>query len=305
MNHIIKTQARILGVLFGVYLLIAGASGLIQAHTHSVNRGLLEKNRTEQHFWQAVAGESSTSAVTVDNLLAEDLRVANTSADKISAFRGDSNKYGGITDAIGEDPFDGSSLNCVECGPLKPDVQRKLAQVRAGDVQNVLRDTAQAYDVEGYTFTPFAISAALWLVIVYLMAFPVTYILAHQAMGEKMVKSWHMLVSFPLLWACVSVSNARTGHTQAKNIREQFPDYAQILDQTDEALGKVRIDAPERAILKKTRDDVYTELLRQVSDSHEGKSKDDLRLLMDDLDRTAVAVQAMGSAKDEFETWDK
>lgn len=91
----------------------------------------------EIHFYREVAGTDNDRGGML-NKLALDLR--HTRADQLYQFRGDANKYGGIANELGFDPFNGAS--CSECGPLDEDVRANVAAVKAGNLGAVLSDIA-------------------------------------------------------------------------------------------------------------------------------------------------------------------
>jgi hypothetical protein len=87
----------------------------------------------EQQFWSIVAGEQGAPPG-VFGKLATDLK--NTPDDELDDFRGDSNRYGGITDELGFDPFNGT--DCSECGPLDQYVINTVIDIRSGRLTVVL-----------------------------------------------------------------------------------------------------------------------------------------------------------------------
>lgn len=102
----------------------------------------------QDHFYRVVAGQSESDSPTVADQLASDLRakLGPVSAQSrslpaaIESFRGDPNVYGGITGALGADPF--TSGDCAECGPLTSSVKAKLLQVKQGRLEEVLAEEA-------------------------------------------------------------------------------------------------------------------------------------------------------------------
>lgn len=89
----------------------------------------------QQQFWSIVAGEQG-APVGVFGKLASDLR--DLEIEKLGGFRGDSNRYGGISEELGFDPFNGT--NCSECGPLDQEVINTVVDVKSGRLGVVLTD---------------------------------------------------------------------------------------------------------------------------------------------------------------------
>ena len=87
----------------------------------------------QQQFWKIVAGEQGAPPG-VFGKLANDLH--EIPLYELGSFRGDSNRYGGITDELGYDPFNGE--NCSECGPLDIAVQNNVVAARDGSLTSVL-----------------------------------------------------------------------------------------------------------------------------------------------------------------------
>jgi hypothetical protein len=97
-------------------------------------RDKLDAAKTQQVFWRVVAGREQGNESGVLNKLANDLRA--TPASELVDFRGDSNRYGGITEALGYDPFNGP--NCQECGPLDDAVVADAIEIKKGGLQAVV-----------------------------------------------------------------------------------------------------------------------------------------------------------------------
>lgn len=94
------------------------------------------------HFWLVVAGQIPSGQATVDNALADDLRVrlgkhgANAPLPvKITSMLGREGSYGGVRDVLGFDPFDSSI--CDECGPLTTQTLRDLLTVKHGGLPHI------------------------------------------------------------------------------------------------------------------------------------------------------------------------
>lgn len=109
----------------------------------AAGRNAAEKDRVKdesaqiekrEHFYRVIAGELPGSEPGPANKLARDLR--DLPEDEIDSFTGDSNRYGGITDDLGFDPFNG--LDCHECGPLDRSVVDDVEEIKNGDLDEVM-----------------------------------------------------------------------------------------------------------------------------------------------------------------------
>lgn len=123
--------------IVAVFLLVS--VGVNAATSGSYNDEVAGAN-ARAHFWRTIAGRDHQSDATVDGKLANDIRrwfrdpVAQHPA---GSFRGDSNDYGGITDALhGYDPFDESCG--PECGHLSNDAMDKTELALGGQVDEVV-----------------------------------------------------------------------------------------------------------------------------------------------------------------------
>lgn len=109
-----------------VWLAVAAISSASASHSY---HNQVSHAQTRDHFWQVVTGKADGSEPTVDDTLALDLQQLKTTK-QIDSFQGDSNRYGGITDALGVDPFDDSCGS--ECGHLTSYMRSTLEKVQAG-----------------------------------------------------------------------------------------------------------------------------------------------------------------------------
>lgn len=127
----------------GLVALAAGTTGAwaVDAAQGQENESARREAAARVHFYRVVAGEDAGRSPTVDNKLARDLHVLlekDDAAGAIADFRGDANRYGGITEELGFDPFNGE--NCSECGELDLDVQEDLLQIEKGDLDEVVAE---------------------------------------------------------------------------------------------------------------------------------------------------------------------
>lgn len=88
-----------------------------------------------EHFYRVIAGKDSGEDPGPANRLARDLR--DLSEDEVYNFEGDTNRYGGITEELGFDPFSGS--RCDECGPLDNKLERDIALIKEGKLDAALQ----------------------------------------------------------------------------------------------------------------------------------------------------------------------
>lgn len=159
-----------IAVVLSVWAIVAGVS----SHNENARANEQRAAATEvEHFYLVVAGERSGAEPGPANKLARDLRdltvpSGDTYEAAVSRFRGDSNRYGGITRDLGFDPFEGP--NCSECGPLDVAVQENVVVIHNGGIDTVIEEIeAGIPDDEPISGPP------LWLWIALLMSLP-TYL---------------------------------------------------------------------------------------------------------------------------------
>lgn len=127
-------RAAIVWACVGALLLVwSGAARGVDAAKHDTYKDDLRQYQTLEHFFNVVAGKENPRPGVLDKL-ARDLR--DLSPGEVSSFRGDSNRYGGITDELGFDPFAGE--NCHECGALKADFAANVLRAKSGDVDGAI-----------------------------------------------------------------------------------------------------------------------------------------------------------------------
>ena len=154
-------------VVLSVWAIMAGVS------SHNENARANEQRAAAtkvEHFYLVVAGERSGAEPGPANKLARDLRDLNvpsgdTFAATLSRFRGDSNRYGGVTRELGFDPFEGP--NCSECGPLDVAVQENVVVIHNGGIDTVIGEIEAGLVHEGPMKGP-----EVWLWLVWLMWLP-------------------------------------------------------------------------------------------------------------------------------------
>lgn len=294
LTQLARVQLRVVALLVAVLFAAWGVAALTQVSAHHHNRALNKQNATQQHFWRAVAGVDSTDAATVDNLLASDLR--DLQGAEIAGFRGNSNRYGGITDAIGRDPFDGTGQGCVECGPLTADVQKNLRSIHDGHLLGVLAATNVERDTSGFRLTPGGIPFWLAALVWYLTLGPTTYLIACRIRGERPTPDAHLLVASPPWWAFLHLRAAAAQGEEEDGLRVAFPDQVAALERVDEAIASMP-RSPDRILLEQERDQVRAELSIQVRQAQSARDADTLRALTEQLEDTRAFLKARAEAK--------
>lgn len=136
-----------------------GASAFDASGRSEIKAAAAQAAKTE-HFYLVVAGERSGSEPGPMNKLARDLR--ELSPEEVANFRGDSNRYGGISSELGFDPFEGP--NCSECGPLDFVVQETVLVVKGGGIDSVVAEIKATVVEEEPIPRPPGPLWALWLV---------------------------------------------------------------------------------------------------------------------------------------------
>lgn len=236
--------------LIAGFSLVSGVSQFANHYQHQHAASLADKRH---HFWRVVAGQENADAPTVENRLAEDLRSrlgpVNPNAtlpESITAFRGDSNAYGGITDGLGYDPFDESGLACSECGPLDGRTKTALLLVKRGQLSVVLADGPRPV-APYHLWTPLGLPAATWGLLVLFLCLVIYYVQPIYA-----------------LFASRSLE---------KKMRECYPEDMHMLDSVDNMLARVSLkygDHPKVEALQASRDTLYSDLVTATRARDEG-----------------------------------
>lgn len=177
-------QLRILAGILGCIAAVTGTAGIVQAVTHNDVRHEVAIAQQRAHFWRVIAREEEPNTPTVDNRLAKDLRDrispgSSSLPPDITEFRGTSNAYGGISDAIGYDPFENESLACRECGPLDARTKRNLLLIQEGQVEQVVANDVPQLDTS-YTLTPNGMSVLAWGALLWAVGGPLSLFAAHR-----------------------------------------------------------------------------------------------------------------------------
>lgn len=111
-----------------------GLAAGVNAGTNDEVKDAIAQQGKAEHFYRVVAGDISGQEPGPANRLARDLR--ELSEEEIISFAGDNNRYGGISEELGFDPFNG--VDCSECGPLDTQVIFDVQAVKDGDLEGVL-----------------------------------------------------------------------------------------------------------------------------------------------------------------------
>lgn len=296
-----------------IVLAVTTVSAVIQTASQNQATAAQEAAENEAFFWRVVAGEDS-GGPTVDVQLARDLR--GLSASEVQAFQGNSNRYGGITDAIGYDPFDETGLNCFECGPLDPYTKDNLALIRAGQLDQVLAGTEVPAPEEGLTLTPFGMSMVSYLLILWIIGGPITLAIAHYSAkftneryaavrrfddlwGEDESVDRGQVLLAPSFFLPYLAYRSLTHRRFQERVRDAFPDQMQAIDHFDRALERAPVDAGTWQLLREKRNDAVRELESQTR-SGEG-TDDEVNALMRQILDVQGYLEARLEAKKELQ----
>lgn len=310
---LLRTHQLVVGFAVLVLLAITTAVGVGQAIDNNEASAAEKAAENEAFFWRVVAGEDS-GGPTVDVLLARDLR--GLSASEIADFEGNSNRYGGITDAIGYDPFDESGLNCFECGPLDAYTQNNLELIRGGNLDQVLAATEVPPADEGLTLTPWGMGMVSYVLLLWAFGGPITLVVAHYT-AKATNERYAALRSFNDIWGADEQIDlkqillaptfflpymwyrAATYRKFQDRVRDAFPEQMEAIDHFDRALERAPVDLHLWDELQEKRNVVVRELERQT---RAGEGTDDE---IDGLIKQITGVQeylvARTEAKKELE----
>lgn len=84
----------------------------------------------EDRFYRIVAGQDSGGPTPADKLARDLSQIEDPTS--VAGFKGDSNRYAGITDSLGFDPFQDGD-NCPECGFLDTEVALNVATIKGDE----------------------------------------------------------------------------------------------------------------------------------------------------------------------------
>lgn len=304
---IAKAQMKAVAVLFAVLAAAGTAAGTAQAIDHHTTRNEIAAAGNRAHFWRVIAGEEAPNAPTVDNALAKDLkerlgpidRNASELPDEIKEFRGSSNTYGGITDAIGTDPFDSQGAPCLECGPLDAETQRNLLEIKRGHVNDVLRRDTPLLD-ETYTLTPWGLSGVETAGLIWVVGGPLTLVYALKRTRAKGL-DWRLdgndpaakaLIQFIALpaFAVHRPVHAIRRRRFLKRVRECYPEHTALLAEVDHMLDRasLRYGDEQRVIAVQAARD---ELQQQLESLTRSREAGDLDVLVENMESRLVDIK--------------
>lgn len=312
---LLRFQLRIVSAVAAALLLLVGGSATVQAINHSHAQEQSEVSEKEAHFWRIVAGEASGSTPTVDVLLARDLRGLN--AVQVNEFRGNSNRYGGVTDAIGFDPFDETGLDCFECGPLDQDTKNNLGLIRSGQLEDVLATTVVEKPDEGFSLTPFGLGIPTTVIFLWMVGGPLTLAAAHYS-ARYFSPSTYPARRFSDAWqmdSMVDRSEHRTIYTLVmlapsffipygawlitsqkrlgEQVREKFPDHMMFIDDLDRTLDRLP-ESFEKEQVRSLRNSVMLELESQTRGFGSDRELDSLLSRLTDVqEHLALRTRAL------------
>jgi hypothetical protein len=233
-------------------------SGVLQLNDRTAVTRHEQVAENRIHFWRVIAGQETASSPTVDNQLANDLKVA-LEKDQLAEFRGTSNQYGGISEALGSDPFAGES--CKECGPLSGEMLVDLITIRNGDVDKLVASER----VEPWHFEFWRVGFSSLLVLLFFS--PV------------------------VIWERVRE------HRLQRKMRECYGDSMNDLDEVDRVLAQVSLrwgDHPQVKALQGARDD----LVRDMRASVRTNDEIDLETRVKSMERRLSMVKDHVTARD-------
>lgn len=290
-------------VILATALTLVGSVAVQAAHNDN-ERDNADRAASQAHFWRAVAGDVSTDAPTVENQFAEDL--AALSNTELREFRGTSNRYGGLVDQIGFDPFDERGLNCFECGPLDQRTLTNIKLVRSGQLRVVLA-TVHVDTDNDYTLTPFGWPVWWTVIVYYLLVGHGSYLLVGlftqprvRPNDDRWEPNRTMNFVAPFLWAA-KVWEVRGERERIRSgVAEKFPDLMALVDSVDRELEAMP-EGDEKRSLVEARDAVFDELRRQTRQSERGRDNDRLKELFVDLQGASNQLDARDSALQELD----
>lgn len=249
-----QAWAAVLALLL-VWLVVAGVSGAASNRSYESE---LREAQARASFYLVVAGERSPRVGQVEDKLGGHLN--QIPADRLGDFQGDSNRYGGITEALGVDPFTGECG--TECGHLTPDFQEKIEIVKAGGADAVIE--GERPEQEGGLSS----SVPLILIVLWLATGVAAYLLL-----------------------MVRIRAARVG--QQQSLREAYPDECREIDRLDAVMKALPPGGRQYDELQRLRDGIEMGLRRRldpsVVDDHLSEAR--LERLMVEAGKTLRAVE--------------
>lgn len=309
---LLAMQTKIAALLFAVLTVVGTVAGGTQAIQHHQHQQAVATAQARAHFWKVVAGTEQPTSATVDNTLASDLHARmgpsviiddpnsfNRLSQRVEDFRGDSNSYGGITDAIGYDPFADESLPCKECGPLDAQTKHNLLLIQQGNLKVVLAKDIPHFSSK-YTLTPGGMGVIPFAGLVWLMGGPLTLAAAHRRLmfkdrmnQDRSLKygirqfadlSWSMngendgaklalMAMSPSFFIPFTAWRAANKRRFEKKMRNSYGSEMDMVRAVDNTLAKVSLrhgDDPKVQALQKTRETLVDEIQSLTRSSQDG-----------------------------------
>jgi hypothetical protein len=253
----VRTGWGFVAILLALWLIIASIGAAVHS-SHFHKREIDADHRA--HFYRVIGGEEDGSALTVENKLALDVKRA-IAQHRLNRFRGDSNAYGGVTDALGVDPFDGSCGD--ECGFLTPSMKSNVLRAASGDADAVV-SSDRPHDSGGPSIGIPGLILAVWFVLgVAIMASPF-------------------------------IQRRRKQET----IRERYPAEARLLARFNNTLRELPPSHPEYQRIRGLRDGLQEELTERMSSGEEAVGTSRLEYLCREGENTLEALREGNRALD-------
>lgn len=224
-----------------------------------------ERERAVQQvaFLSVAGGDATGDGTSIANTLGRDIDAWLDDGRELQDFRGMNNRYGGITDAIGYDPFDESGLDCDECGPLSADTQQDILATREGNNLDVAFPEAP----EPINWLP---TGAIW----WTFGGPIGFLIAVQTNRRQSLNLYRDLyVGVPFasklmagpLYLPVQLLQNTQDKVHAEKLRNTFPIQMETVDEVTQALEVLDDDDPRWGRLWEMREEVLKEIEAQCS----------------------------------------
>jgi hypothetical protein len=276
MGNRLLTQAAafVVGAVVMIIATVAGHSSEQQDYEQARERSV-----QQVAFLSVAGGDTTGDGTSIANTLGRDIDAWLDEGRDIADFRGSNNRYGGITDALGYDPFDESGLDCSECGPLSADAQADITATREGNNLDV-----------AFPEAPEPINWPAALGTYYLFGGAFGYLCGTISTRRRSMSFYDDLyVGVPTVckvlagpaYIPLEVIERMQERNHEHKLRAAFPEQMQVVDEVDRALAVLDDDDPRWDNLADMRADVMAELEAQCSSAP--TSEDDLDVLMAQL----------------------
>lgn len=308
---LLRGMRTVLGLILTVWVGGASTAAIVQTLDHGRAVEAHEVSQQEIQFWQAVAGEGSDSLPVVASLFARDLNEIIDDPEALDAFYGTSNRYGGVTTAIGFDPFDETGLRCSECGPLDDYTRNGLDQIADGGLNALIRQTEVPGPDNGYTLTPFGWSFASTGLAIWLVGGPLALgisslwtqgrlkDLGWSSNGSMMVEKVSIIMLAPTFMFPYLLHRRSDQRRFENRVRAMFPEHMALIDQTNQLMDGLEPTAV--TILKSKRDQIVVELEAQTRSNITSKNDPQLAVLLDELNNSIEYLRLRAEAKNDID----